>query len=196
MPPQFSSQTRIQPALQTAHVLLAAVATFLGLLIVPPAAFAHVTVSPSFVEVDATTTVVFETPNERAPHATTSLVLEAPPGVEIADTDPPPGWSVEVVDDTARWTGGRIEGEGLAAFPLVMTARGDAGTETFRAVQGYDDGESVAWETVLTVLPAAAPDEPSQQLGRALAAGAVGLAVIAGSLLVLRRLRKRTLQER
>ena len=85
---------------------------------------------------------------------------------------------------------------GLAAFPLVVTARGDVGTETFRAMQGYDDGESVAWETVLTVLPAAAPDEPSQQLGRALAAGAVGLAVIAGSLLVLRRLRRRTLQER
>ena len=71
-----------------------------------------------------------------------------------------------------------------------MTARGDVGTETFRAVQGYDDGESVAWQTVLTVIPAPAEDEPSQQLGRALAAGAVGLAVIAGSLLALRRVRK------
>ena len=41
-----------------------------------------------------------------------------------------------------------------------------------------------------------AEDEPSQQLGGALAAGAVGLAVIAGSLLALRRVRKRALQER
>jgi Domain of unkown function (DUF1775) len=160
-------------------------------LALAPAALAHVTASPSFVEVGVTATVTFETPNERATHATTSLVLEAPPGIELAPVEPPKGWSADFSDDTARWTGGRIEGEDVVAFPVSITARTRAGTETFRAVQAYDDGESVEWTTTLTVLPAAAEQPPSQRLGRALAAGAVGLAVIAGSLLVLRRVRRR-----
>jgi hypothetical protein len=156
-----------------------------------PAAAAHVTAAPPFVEADVRTTVAFETPNERARHATTSLELEAPAGFELAAADPPRGWSVAVTGQTARWTGGRIEGASTVAFRLELTARTRAGLETFRAVQGYEDGRTVAWKTTLQVLPASAEEAPDQRLGRALAAGAVGLAVIAGSLLVLRRLRAR-----
>jgi uncharacterized protein YcnI len=167
------------------------VAVTVGAFALTPVALGHVTTSPSFVEVGVSSTVAFETPNERAPHATTSLLLEAPLGIELEHAKAPAGWSAEFSGDTARWTGGRIEGEGVVSFRVVVTAGTQAGTETFRAVQGYDDGESVEWDTTLTVLPAAAEAAPSQQLGRALAAGAVGLAVIAGSLFVLRRLRKR-----
>ena len=67
-----------------------------------------------------------------------------------------------------------------------MTARTRAGTVTFQAIQGYDDGESVRWDANLTVLPASGTAAPSQRFDRALAAGAVGLVVIAGSFLVLR----------
>ena len=155
-----------------------------------PAAAGHVTLSPAFVEAGAPGTVLFETPNERAPRATTSLRLDAPPGIHLEAVAPPSGWRLEVSDRTATWTGGRIEQEDVVAFPLEVTARTRPGTETFGAVQGYDDGELVEWRATLTVLPAAAQAAPSQRFGRALAAGAVGLAVIAGSLVVLRRLRR------
>lgn len=193
MPAEPLPQTRLRVPLRTPHrprsvVVLAAFACALALV---PAAVAHVTATPAFVEVGVPTLVSFETPNERRGRATTSLQLEGPPGVEL-DTAPPPGrWGVGIDGRKAIWVGGRIEGTSTVAFPLTITAHTRAGAQTFRAVQGYDDGRTVTWETKLTVLPAAEENAPSQRLGRALAAGAVGLAVIAGSLLVLRRFRRR-----
>ena len=159
-------------------------------LVLAADARSHVTASPTFVEANVPTTVAFETPNERAPHATTSLQLQAPAGLELEAAAPPPGWDAVVSGDTIRWSGGRIEGESVVSFSVVVTARTAPGSETLRARQGYDDGETVEWSTALTVLPAEAEDAPSQRLGRALAGGAVGLALIAGSLLVVRRLRR------
>jgi hypothetical protein len=165
-------------------------------LLLAPAAWAHVTMTPPFVDADAKTTVSFETPNERPPHATISLQVKAPPGVELAAATPPAGWKLELTGGTARWTGGRIAGERTVSFPLAVTARTRAGTALFKATQGYDDGESVQWDAGLTVLPPAGNEAPSQHLDRALAAGAVGLAVIAASFLALRLLRRRPLQGR
>jgi uncharacterized protein YcnI len=157
---------------------------------------AHVNVKPPFVEADVGTKIVFEMPNERPSHATTSLVIVAPAGVELAAAEAPVGWHLALSSSRARWTGGRIGGEQVVSFPLVVTARTRAGTEAFRATQGYDDGEMVRWEASLSVLPAAGSAAPSQHLDRALAAGATGLVVIAASFLALRLLRRRSLQER
>lgn len=165
-------------------------------LLLPGSALAHVTMTPPFVDADVKSTVSFEMPNERPPHATISLEVKAPPGVELASATPPAGWKLQLEHDRARWTGGRIEGQRTLAFPLVVIARTRAGTEIFRATQGYDDGESVRWDAGLTVLPAAGDEAPSQHLDRALLAGGVGLVVIAVSFLALRLLRRRPLQER
>lgn len=186
----FRPQTRPRP--WAALVLL----TALWSLVAAQRAEAHVTMSPPFVDADVKTTVAFETPNERPPHATVSLEVKAPPGIELGSATPPAGWKLELTHGTARWTGGRIGGERTVSFPLVVTARTRAGTELFRATQGYDDGKSVRWQAGLTVLPAAGDEAPSQHLDRALAAGAVGLVVIAASFLALRLLRRRPLQER
>ena len=164
-------------------------------LSVAPLAAAHVTVSPPFVDDGTPSTVVFQTPNERPPHATTSLRLEAPAGIDLAIADPPPGWQLSVSEGVATWTGGRIENSSVVAFPLQVTAHTDAGLQTFKAVQGYDDGETVEWDATLTVLPASGEEAPSQHVERAAVAGAVGLGVIAVSLLVLWRVRRRPLQE-
>lgn len=161
-----------------------------------PSALAHVTLSPAFVERGVRTTVLFETPNEREGRATMSLRLEAPPGIELGPSTAPAGWELTVSEGVATWTGGRIEGTDVVAFPLEVTAATEAGVQVFRAVQGYDDGESVRWEATLTVLPEPADQAPSQRLGRALVAGAVGLGVIGISMLVLWRARRRSLQER
>jgi hypothetical protein len=176
-------------------VLWSAVGALCAAFALAQRAEAHVTLEPSFVEAEAETTIAFDTPNERAPHATTSLVIEAPDGVELSAGDAPEGWRLELSDGRARWTGGRIEGTRVVAFPLSVTARTRAGTVTFRAIQGYDDGESVRWDANLTVLPASGSEAPSQRFDRALAAGAVGLVVIAGSFLVLRLTRRRALQD-
>jgi hypothetical protein len=178
------------------HLTAAVAVTALWSLVAASRADAHVTMTPPFVDGDVTTTVSFETPNERPPHSTVSLEVKAPPGVELGSATPPAGWKLQLEKDTARWTGGRIEGQRTVAFPLAVTARTRAGTELFRATQGYDDGESVRWDAGLTVLPAAGAEAPSQHLDRALIAGGVGLVVIVASFLALRLLRRRPLQER
>jgi hypothetical protein len=165
-------------------------------LLLCPAASAHVTITPPFVDADAPTRISFEMPNERRGRATTTLAIKAPPGIELAAAPAPPGWRLELSDGRARWTGGRIEGRRTVAFPLEVTARRRAGTATFRATQGYDDGEAVRWDASLAVLPAISAEAPPEHLRRALTAGAVGLLVIATSFLVLRLLRRKPLQER
>jgi hypothetical protein len=167
---------------------------FMG-FVLPDSALAHVTISPTYVEADKTATIRFETPNERPPHATVGLVIEAPPGVAFESAPAPPGWKLELQTTRATWTGGRIVGVRTVAFPIRVLARTRAGNQTFRAVQSYDDGEQVRWPAALSVLPAAGNDAPSQHVGRALAAGAVGLLLLVGSFLVIRLLRRSPLQE-
>jgi hypothetical protein len=175
----------------------AIVSAGVGALVLATGVEAHVTLAPPFVEADAPTTVSFETPNERAGHSTTSLEIVAPPGVVLSKARIPAGWSLDVSDGrTARWTGGSIVGQATVSFPLVVDARTRAGTVTFRATQRYEDDAVVRWEAPLSVLPASAAEAPPQHLRRAVIASGVGIAVVAASLLVLRLLRRRPLQER
>ena len=154
------------------------------------------TISPTYVEAGRTATIRFETPNERPPHATVAVAIDAPPGVAFSRADPPPGWKVDVRTTHVEWSGGQIDGARTVAFPIRVLARTRAGNQTFRAVQRYDDGQEVRWPATLSVLPAEGDEAPSQHLGRALAAGAAGLLLLVGSFLVLRLLRRPKLQER
>ncbi|HEY1315692.1 MAG TPA: DUF1775 domain-containing protein [Gaiella sp.] len=154
------------------------------------------TISPTYVEADTTSTIRFETPNERPPHATVSLTIDAPPGVAFSRENPPPGWRVDVRTTHVEWSGGHIEGVRTVAFPVRVLARTRAGNQIFRAVQRYDDGQEVRWPATLSVLPAEGDKAPSQHLGRAIAAGAAGLVLLVGSFLVVRLLRRPKLQER
>jgi len=61
-----------------------------------------VTISPSFVATGEPTQVLFETPNERPPRATTSLELVAPPGIDLAAAEAPDGWTLDLSGSTAR----------------------------------------------------------------------------------------------
>jgi uncharacterized protein YcnI len=159
-------------------------------------ALAHVTIAPSYVDAGATSTITFETPNERPPHATISLSIEAPPGVAFSRVTPPAGWTLSLTTTSARWTGGRIGGRRTVGFPVRALTRTRVGNQVFRAVQGYDDGRQVRWPATLSVLPATGAEASSQDRGRVIAASVAGLLVLAGSVLVLRRLRRPPLQER
>ena len=80
---------------------------------------------------------------------------------------------VEVRDPRVRYMPGEPAHEPV--MHVRITARRAPGNAVFEARQRYDDGAVVRWEATLTVVPPPG-DEPDQHLGRALVAGAVGLA--------------------
>ena len=152
---------------------------------------AHVTMQPAFAEANVATGVVLETPNERAGHTTTRLVVETPAGITVVSASAPDGWSVTYADHRVTWSGGRIGGRDTVDFPLELKATVRAGTYRLRAAQGYEDGAVVRWDTPFTVLPARGAAAPQEHGRRAFVAAAAGVAIVALSLLVLRRLRRR-----
>jgi uncharacterized protein YcnI len=162
-------------------------------LVVTTGASAHVTISPPFVESGVETAIAFETPNERPPHATTTLSLTAPPDIAIVSATAPPGWLATVNGSTVTWSGGRIEDRAAVTFPVRVRARVRAGTYSFAAVQRYDDGALVNWKAELSVLPATGAAAPKQQPWGAIAAALTGIVVIVASLAGLRLLQRRSL---
>ncbi len=165
-------------------------------LLLPVVAHAHVTIAPPFVEDGATTEIVFETPNERPPHATTTLSVTAPDGIAVVSATAPAGWLAAVDGSTVTWSGGRIEELAAVKFPMRVVAHVRAGTYRFGAVQTYDDGATVDWKADLAVLPATGSAAPKQRPWAAVAAALVGIVVIAASLVGVRVLRRRSLQDR
>ena len=160
-------------------------------LLVPAAASAHVTIAPPFVEDGVPSTITFETPNERPPHATISLTVTAPPGITVDSAQSPAGWRATVKGSTVTWTGGRLTARTTTAFPLKITARVRAGTFGFLAAQRYDDNATVRWKSDLSVLPASGAAAPKQHPWTAVIATIIGVLVIGGSLVAVRALRRR-----
>jgi uncharacterized protein YcnI len=165
-------------------------------LIIPAAAGAHVTIAPPFVEDGVTSTITFQTPNERPPHATTSLTVTAPPGITVESAQSPAGWHATVNGGTVTWSGARLTGRTTTDFPLRITARVRAGTFGFLAAQRYDDNATVRWKAVLSVLPASGAAAPKQHPWTAVIAAIVGVIVIAGSLFAVRAFRRKPLPDR
>ena len=164
-------------------------------LILPAGASAHVTIAPPFVEAGVTTEITLTVPNERPPNATVAVRATVPTGISIESAVPPSGWTASVDGSTATWSGGRIEGRSEIAFSLRIQADVRAGTYPIAARQTYDDGADVRWTSDLSVLPASGDAAPDQRPWAAIVAAIVGVVVIAGSLLFLRRLRRRSLQD-
>jgi hypothetical protein len=94
------------------------------------------------------------------------------------------------------WTGGRIYGTRTVGFPVRVLARVRAGTYPFLSAQRYDDGATVKWKASLSVLPAQGDAAPKEHPWGAIAAAVAGVLVIGASLLAVRLLRRRTLQDR
>jgi hypothetical protein len=167
-----------------------------AILLVAGAARAHVTVTPTFLEVGVPTTVSFEAPNERDGHPMTALVIVLPKGIEGDPSQPEAaGWTLRVDGRTATWSGGSLPAREIGTFALRLRATGEPRAVSVTASQRYPDGRSVAWSPSLTIVPAAAADDPKQYPGRAVIAAVVGLVVIGASLVLARRLRQRSLQE-
>jgi uncharacterized protein YcnI len=168
-----------------------AVATAVA-LIVPAAASAHVTITPSFVEDGVPTEISFQTPNERPPNETVSLSVKAPPGISIESASSPPGWEADVDGSSVTWTGGRLVARTTTSFPVHITTKVRAGTYSFAATQKYSDDAEVKWNADLLVLPASGAAAPKEHPWAAIG---VGIVVVLGTIVGLYFLRRRSLPE-
>ena len=165
-----------------------AAAIVAGVLALPAAAQAHVTLQPSEAAAGAYVVESVRVPNETDNATTTKVEVQFPAGFAQVSYQPVAGWSVKVAkeklatpvktDDgevtegvkTITWTAG-AKADGIAPgqfrdFPLSVQIPGKAGdTLTFKALQTYSDGKVVRW------IGAPGAPEPAPQVSVTAAAG-------------------------
>jgi uncharacterized protein YcnI len=149
------------------RITIASAAT-LGVLALPLAAQAHVTVQPKTAAAGSYVVEDVRVPNETDDAVTTKVAVQFPEGFAEASYQTVPGWSVKVVkeklatpvktDDgevtegvkTITWTA-TSKADGIAPgqfqdFPLSVQIPGKAGdTLSFKALQTYSDGTVARW---------------------------------------------------
>ena len=153
---------------------------------------AHVTARTPYVYASKSSELQLDVPNERdAPM--TGFHVTVPAGFRVAAAEPNGKWLPAAGETSVFWAGGVLRGYAQTTFRLTVEAPAKPGPASFIALQHYANGAVVDWKVPLTVLPA---DKPSQQLGRAMVVGLVGLlALVAIGFLAWRR-RGRPVHER
>jgi uncharacterized protein YcnI len=152
---------------------LTAISRVLGIslavvLLVAPAAGAHVTVQPEEVVAGDFTRLDVRVPNERDNASTSKVEVQMPPGFLFVSSEPVPGWNIETtmrkLDKPVEQFGEQITEE---VGQVTFTSDGKAGeigpgefqdfglsvgvpdkpgsSLTFKAVQTYSNGEVVRW---------------------------------------------------
>jgi periplasmic copper chaperone A len=138
-----------------------------AVLLIAPAAGAHVTLQPEELVAGDFSRVDVRVPNERDNASTTKVVVQMPPGFLFVSSEPVPGWNAEIkmrkLDKPVEQFGEQIteevdtvtftaDGEANAIGPqqfqdfgLSVGVPDKAGTLTFKAIQTYSNGEVVRW---------------------------------------------------
>lgn len=127
--------------------------TTIAALALPGAAAAHVTLQPPEAAAGSYVVENVRVPNEREDAATTKVSVQFPKGFASASYAPVPGWSAAVVTAakevvTITWTADKDAGIGpgeFLDFPISVKMPDAEGPLTFKAIQTYDDGETVRW---------------------------------------------------
>jgi periplasmic copper chaperone A len=147
------------------HVRAAPIAALTAMLVIAPAAAAHVTLNPREWEAGGFARFAVRVPNERDSADTTRVTVKFPEQVLSANFQPIEGWQRTVkmarLDqpieeegeriteriDTVTWSGGRIRPGEFQEFGVsFQVPEVEPGTElTFPSVQTYSDGEVVRW---------------------------------------------------
>lgn len=127
----------------------AAAAAIVVALLVPVLAFGHVVVFPKASTPGAFERYMLRVPNEKNV-ATTRVELHVPADVKVNSFADVPGWTLEVLKDSAQritgavWTGTLPPGH-FVEFPFIaVNPRSDAKI-TWPAMQTYADGQVVEW---------------------------------------------------
>jgi periplasmic copper chaperone A len=162
--------------LKSVPILLALLA-----LAMPAAASAHVTLQPSEAAAGDYVVLDVRVPNERDDAATAKVDVQLPSGFIFASYQPVAGWSVdvkmaklakpieshgeEITEQVSQmtWTADSdrdgIQPGQFQDFPISVQIPGEAGDAlTFKALQTYDDGETVRW------IGAPDSDQPAPQV--------------------------------
>jgi len=153
---------------------------------------AHVTARTPYLYASKSSELELDVPNERdAPM--TGFHVTVPAGFRIVSAESNGDWLPAVGKTSVFWAGGALRGYAQTTFRLTVEAPARPGAASFTALQHYASGAIVDWKVPLTVLPA---DEPSQQLGRAVVVGLVGLLALAAVGFLAWRRRGRPVPER
>ena len=163
-------------------------AALVGAAALAPAASGHPLFQPPFVSQGATVELFLVAPNERKV-GMTAIELTGPDSVELLAAHSPSAWHGAVDGNRASWSGGPLPAGESGSFPLRLRATGEPGQAAFSVTQRFADGRTVTWPAELGVNPGAVA-QGDRSYGLALAA-AVALGVVALSIVVVRRLRRR-----
>ncbi len=123
------------------------VASVLASAIIP--ANAHAVVLPKTSDAGAYEKYVLRVPNERDV-ATTRVEIRFPRSVRVVSFGDVPGWSLEIVTDSAKhitgaiWTGS-LAPQRFVEFPFVAVNPKNAVKLIWPAFQTYSNGERVDW---------------------------------------------------
>ena len=120
-----------------------------ALLAVPVWAFAHAVVFPRSSAPGAFERYVLRVPNEKTT-PTTRVEIRFPADVRVTAFEDVPGWTLEVLTDSAKrivgavWTG-TLPPQRFAEFPFMAANPKSEGKIVWPAYQTYADGERVEW---------------------------------------------------
>ena len=134
---------------QSSRIAIAACATVLAAAALAPAIWAHAVVFPRQSTTGSYEKYVLRVPNEKAV-ATTRVELRFPPGLRVTSFAEVPGWTLEVVTDSAKaitaaiWTG-TLEPQRFIEFPFVAANPRTDTSLAWPVYQTYADGERVEW---------------------------------------------------
>jgi uncharacterized protein YcnI len=138
-------------------------------LSLPVLAFAHAVVFPKASTLGGYERYVLRVPNEKTT-ATTRVEIHFPTDVRVTAFEDVPGWTLEVVTDSAKrivgavWTG-NLPPQRFVELPFMAANPKEGAALTWPAYQTYADGERVEWTgpegskspASVTTLAAAAP---------------------------------------
>lgn len=125
--------------------VVSAAVTLIGLGL-PAAAGAHVEVSPAKVPAGKPVNMNFEIGHGCSGAATTSLVVQIPPGVTEVSGKPVKGWKVNSTPKRLVWTGGPLGDHEHQAYPFRATFYGKKGDRVlFKSIQKCEGGAETAW---------------------------------------------------
>ena len=134
-----------------------------ALLLLGPAAQAHVTVQPNEAPAGAFFKFVVRVPNERDDASTTKVRVVFPENLIFTSFQPKEGWTrtvkmkkldepieafgaeIDEVVGSVTWSGGSIDPGEFDEFGFSVRAPEEAGELEFPAYQTYDSGEVVEW---------------------------------------------------
>lgn len=120
-----------------------------ALLLLPMAAFAHVTVWPKESTAGAHEKYEVRVPNEKQAD-TVAIEVRFPAGLRVTSFEQKPGWITEPLRDSSgraigvRWTG-TLAPQQFTEFGLLAVNPPSAGDLSWSATQSFSDGTKVEW---------------------------------------------------